>query len=67
MSKLTPRDLDIIGRARDLADAHGTDELRKVSGSKSDDSAMVTAEALGVAQYLLIELANLAERMEAKQ
>lgn len=61
---LSDRDHDIISRARELADANGVDALRKVTGAGPDtDHAMVVTDALGAAQYILAELADIAERL----
>jgi hypothetical protein len=63
MTALTAADRDLIGRARELAAAIGTDALRAVTGAGPDtDPAMVIADALGRAQYLLGELAAVIER-----
>jgi hypothetical protein len=65
-SRLTGRDRDFITRARKLAFA-GTDmpALRAIAGSQSDNPETVRAEALGVAQVLLLELVVIAERLDA--
>lgn len=59
--RLTSRDMDIITRAIDLANAETTEDYRRIAKSKSNDTAMVRAEALGVAQYLLQELVTIVE------
>lgn len=58
-SKLTASDLDIIGRARELADTN--DVERFAPDAVSPTTAYV--EAFGEAQYLLAQLADLAERL----
>jgi hypothetical protein len=61
---LTAADLDLIGRARELADADGPGDFRRILGKPHDlEQAALYADALGTAQYLLAELAGLAERL----
>jgi len=63
-NNLTEADRHIITMARELAGAHGDAAVREVTGAPSYDiSAMVYAEALGRAQYLLAELVAIAERL----
>jgi hypothetical protein len=64
-TRLTEADRDFITRARRLAFAGtGMPELREITGSQSDAPEMVRAEALGVAQVLLLELVVIAERLD---
>jgi len=59
--QLTARDRAIIGRARELADANSTEDFRRILGEKPDaEQSWVHATALGTAQHLLAELAELA-------
>ena len=63
-TRLTDADRRLVARARALARTATTDEMRAVTGTPPGaDWNMVTAEALGVAKYLLAELAVLAERL----
>jgi len=56
---LTDDDRELIAQARELAAALDVDALRVIAGSRPGaDNNMVRAEALGVAQYLLGELAS---------
>jgi len=55
-TKLTPADLDLLGRARDLA------ELNEDAAGGNG-----YADAFGKAQYLLARLADLAERLAGEQ
>jgi len=59
--RLTSRDMDIISRALDLANAADADQLRAVTGTKTDNLAAVYGEAVGAAQYLLRELVLIVE------
>lgn len=62
--RLTASDLDVIGRARELADAEDADGFRRVLSLRSDlEQSSVHATALGTAQHLLAELADMAERL----
>ena len=63
---LTELDLRALAKARELADAYGFDAVRKVTGTKSDDLALVYGEAFGAAQVWLRELIVLAERLGAE-
>jgi hypothetical protein len=60
---LTDLDRSTIAKARDLAALSGK-EIRETTGH--DDPAMALAAAMGRAQVLLTELADLAERLEGK-
>jgi hypothetical protein len=63
---ITDADRRLVTRSRELADAHDMDALRVIAGGRPGvDGNMVRAEVLGVAQYLLGELASLIERLEA--
>ena len=63
MTALTAADRDIIARARKLAAAHGDAAVREATAApEAAVSAMVYSDALGVAQYLLGELAAIIER-----
>jgi hypothetical protein len=65
-ARITDADRRLVTRSRELADAHDMDALRVIAGSRPGvDGNMVRAEVLGVAQYLLGELASLIERLEA--
>lgn len=60
---ITDADLDLARRAREMAGARDTAALRAVTGAGPEtDPAMVCADALGAAQYLLGELASIIER-----
>jgi hypothetical protein len=62
--RLTARDRAIIGRARELADADTTEDFRRILSEKPDaEQSWVHATALGTAQHLLAELADLADRL----
>ena len=67
-TRLTYADWRAIARARELGAARSIDELREwtATGSFQEadcaDSAAILASALGVAQYLLPELAAIIER-----
>jgi hypothetical protein len=59
-NKLTPADLDLIGRARELAD------VNDVAAEFAPDAVSPIQpyiEAFGEAQYLLAQLAGLTERL----
>jgi hypothetical protein len=58
---LSKTDQATIRRARELAVASGVDELRAWTGRDADTIAVLTS-ALGSAQFLLLELAAIAER-----
>ena len=61
---LTPRDRGIISRARELAAADKPDDYRRILHEKLDaEQSTVFAAALGTAQHLLAELADMAERL----
>ncbi len=60
---LSDLDRRVIAKARELAGAHGIDALRKVTGTKSDDPALIYGEAFGASQVWLRELIVLAERL----
>lgn len=61
---LTDLDRRAITKARQLADAYGTDAIREVTGSTATDYALVIGEAFGAAQAYLTILADLAERLD---
>jgi hypothetical protein len=54
----------VIARARELANLKGADAFRTYTGTGNTDLAY--AEALGEAQHLLGELADVAERQAAE-
>ena len=56
---LTDRERYLLDQARQLADAESADAIRDVIGTKSAETAIVYAEAFGVARHLLTELATL--------
>jgi hypothetical protein len=62
--RLTPADRSLINRARALSTARGVDAFRVATGEQdqADDDAVYFG-AVGLAQYLLAELAALAERL----
>lgn len=61
---LTDADRGIVARARELAGANDLPALAAVTGAPPDLPVVgVHAEALGVAQYLLGELAAIADRL----
>jgi hypothetical protein len=61
--RLTTEDRSLINRARALASARGVDAFRVVTGMQDEDSYdAVYGSALGTAQFLLGELAAMAER-----
>ena len=63
-ARLTTADNSLINRARALASARGVDAFRVATGQQDqDDNDMVYLGALGEAQFLLGELADLAERL----
>ena len=64
-TRLTDADRRLAARARELAAAQDADALRVIAGSRpGTDNAMVFGEALGIAQYLLGELAAAIERLD---
>jgi hypothetical protein len=63
-SRITDADRRLVTRARELAAARDAGALRVIAGSRpGTDNAMVYGEALGVAQYLLGELAAVIARL----
>ena len=64
---LTPQDVAIISRARELAAADAIEDFRRILGEKPGaEPSYVRAGALGLSQHLLAELADLAERLAGK-
>ena len=64
MTGITDADRRLATRARELAAAQDADALRVITGRAGTDNAMAYAEALGVAQYLLGELAAVVDRLD---
>jgi len=58
--RLTDHDRRIIARARQLAESSGLEGVRSAAGDREIDTY---AEAFGVAQYLLAELAAIIDRL----
>jgi hypothetical protein len=61
MPELTESDLDVIARARKLADVAGPGTVLEHTGE--NDLGMAYAVAFGQATYLLAELADRLERL----
>jgi len=64
MSQITDADRRLAARARELAAAPDMDAVRAIVSRPGTDDNMVRAEALGVAQYLLGQLAAVIERLD---
>ncbi len=60
---LSDLDRRAIAKARELAGAHGIDAIREVTGTKSEDIALVYGEAFGAAQVRLFALTAIVERL----
>ena len=63
-SRLTNIDLRIIAKAREVAALKDTGAMSDRYGDT--DGEMARAAALGEAQFLLLELADLAERLDGQ-
>ena len=59
--RLTGSNERVIAQARELAELHGLDAIRKHTGQA--DGAMALSNALGEAQYYLRELARIIDRL----
>lgn len=68
-ASLTGDDRRVIASARELAAARNfSGSLRDITRTEADaPSGMVYSDALGVADYLLLELVAIIERMEGSQ
>jgi hypothetical protein len=61
-ARLTGLDRRTIARAREVAALHGTDAIREYTRQDTAEGAL--AAVVGTAQYLLLELAAIAERLD---
>jgi hypothetical protein len=59
--RLRASDVRVIAQARELAEVHGPDAVRKHTGET--DATLACAVALGEAQYYLRELARIIDRL----
>jgi hypothetical protein len=59
--RLRVSDMRVIAQARDLADLHGSDAVRRHTGET--DVTMAYAVALGEAQYYVRELSRIVNRL----